>query len=678
MATMTFRVDDASTDSTNPAVWVTITEIEHGALSFAVTQEGGVIGDLRGVFFDIADESLLSTLKITANSTDIRIGDDLIRDLGDGANVNGLTGTDKGYDVGIEIGTAGIGKDDIRGYTFTVSSTTRDLTLADFSQVDFGVRLTSVGLLSGKRADSSKLLENTAITLQLANADTQLGEDALVSGNVLSGLQLLGSTEVTGWSGDAVGNQLVLTSESDIVGVVTLNYDGSFTIDTTMADALSVGESINFKLAYSAKNQSEATSWSTDSASFSIVVNGINDEPTANNDEIVSTENTLPISGNILSNDSDIDRSDIINIASWEGGALGESILINNGAGANFTLNADGSYSLDSSNADALSEGETIMQSFVYTVVDNHGATDTTTITVTVTGQNDAPEAGNDDAGAITENDIYDGNVLTNDSDIDRLDTLSISTINGTAIEPGESVNTVLASGAIVTMFANGDYHYDTNGAFSWLPGSETATDSFSYTVSDGHGGFDTADVYIAVTGQVNDAPIEEDIPLEANALPVIDMFPTMVQDISNVVLYLNDGDNTTSILKIKLQPEGLNIKDIDDLKIADFIQSHSILLNDNNELVGISIHAGQEYPNLAGTDKTAQGEGAFYFLLDGEASAVEAIGSRTDGNKWSMNWENDDIPLTADALAIGLSYELLASQAQTVFTHFTGGIWSL
>jgi len=184
MGTMTFRINDASTDSTNPSVWVSITEIGNGALSFTITQDGGVIGDLRGVFFDVADESLLSTLRVSANSTDIRIGDDLIRDLGDGSNMNGLTGTDKGYDVGIEIGTAGIGKDDILGYTFTVSSTARDLTLADFSQIDFGVRLTSVGMLSGKRVDSSKLLENTAIALQLANVDAQLNEDAYVSGNV--------------------------------------------------------------------------------------------------------------------------------------------------------------------------------------------------------------------------------------------------------------------------------------------------------------------------------------------------------------------------------------------------------------------------------------------------------------------------------------------------------------
>jgi VCBS repeat-containing protein len=676
MATMTFRVNDASTDSTNPSVWVTITETSNGALSFTITQENGVIGDLRGVFFDVADESLLSTLKVNANSSDIRIGDDLIRDLGDGSNMNGLTGSDKGYDVGIEIGTAGIGKDDIQGYTFTLSSTARNLTLADFSQVDFGVRLTSVGMISGKRVDSSKLLENTSIALQLANVDAQLSEDTTTSGNVLSGLQLLGSTQITGWNGNAVGSQLVLTSENDTVGVVTLNYDGSYTIDTSMADELSANESIIFDLAYSAKNQDEATSWSTDSASFSIAITGTNDSPVADDDDTGAVSENSVQTGNVLANDSDIDRLDTIQVASLEGGTLGEAILINNGAGANFKLNANGSYILDSSTADALSEGETITQSFTYTLTDNHNATDTATIAVKITGQNDAPEAGDDDAGATTENGVRSGNVLVNDSDIDRLDTLSISAINNATIEPGGSISVELASGAIVTMFANGDYHYDTNGAFTGLLASETSGDSFTYTVSDGHGGFDTAVVNLQIRGEGSDDLPVVDTPIDNDSLPT-DMFPAMAQDISNVVLYLDDGNSATGIMKIKLQPEGLSIRDVDDLKIFDFIQDYAGLLNGNSQLVGISIHAGQEYPNLAGTDMTAQGEGPFFFLLDGESSAAEAIGTRGD-HGWTMNWENDDIPLTADAIAMGLNYSLLANQAQTVFTHFNGDMWSL
>lgn len=202
MASMTFQINDASTDGVKVAVWVTITENVDGTLTFNVTQEGGIVGDLRGLFFDMADESILKSLVVTAASTDIRIGDDSIKDLGDGSNMNGLLGTDKGYDIGIEIGTSGIGKDDIRSYSFTLDSTARDLSLSDLGNVDFAARLTSVGVMEGSRTDSAKILENTSAAISLAEEAAIVLENNQTGGNLLDGLGLSGTTAVTGWSGD--------------------------------------------------------------------------------------------------------------------------------------------------------------------------------------------------------------------------------------------------------------------------------------------------------------------------------------------------------------------------------------------------------------------------------------------------------------------------------------------
>lgn len=658
MATMTFQINDASTGGTNPAVWVTVTENPDGTLSFEITQEGGVIGDLRGLFFDLADESILKSLVVTAASTDIRIGDDSIKDLGDGANMNGLTGTDKGYDVGIEIGTAGIGANDIRSYSFTLDSTARDLTLRDFANVDFAARLTSVGVISGARADSSKLLENTSAAIDLQNAAAVVLEDQVLNGNALGSLNLAGNTIITGWSGGDAGTTLALESEGDIIGTIQLNQNGSFVLDARAADELSAGESIEFNFDFNARNQDEVTSWSTDSAKFKVVIQGVNDGPVAGDDSAVTQENALVTQGSVLGNDSDVDRLDVISATAWSGGALGETIAIDNGAGATFTLNADGSYVLDGSQANALSAGETIRQTFSYTLADNHGATDGATIDVVVTGVNDGPDAQNDAAGEIAEAGSFQGGVLGNDSDIDRLDVLTVSAVNGQAL--GTAV--ALASGATVTMNTDGTYTYNTNGAFDALNDGEWATDSFQYTIDDGHGGSDTATVSLSIAG--HGTPVSDDV------------FPNMAQNISNVVLYLDDGDATTDILKIKLQPEGLQLQDVDLLNISQFIATHGEVLGGNTDLVGISIHAGQEYPNLAGTDMTAQGEGAFYFLLDGETPAVEAIGTRD--KTWTFDWTNDDIPLTQAAKDAGLSYELLAEQAQIVYTQYDAdaGVW--
>ena len=62
---------------------------------------------------------------------------------------------------------------------------------------------------------------------------------------------------------------------------------------------------------------------------------------------------------------------------------------------AGLTLNADGGYSFDAANAayQHLAEGATTDVVASYTVTDDHGATDTATLTITVTGTNDAPVA---------------------------------------------------------------------------------------------------------------------------------------------------------------------------------------------------------------------------------------------------------------------------------------------
>lgn len=68
MSSMKFLMNDSSTSSTNPKVWIEITENSNGTLTFSITQEGGIIGDLRGLFFDVADESLIGSLKILSPS----------------------------------------------------------------------------------------------------------------------------------------------------------------------------------------------------------------------------------------------------------------------------------------------------------------------------------------------------------------------------------------------------------------------------------------------------------------------------------------------------------------------------------------------------------------------------------------------------------------------------------
>lgn len=83
--------------------------------------------------------------------TDWDSGNNTVINLGDGATMQG-GGNGHIFDVGVEIGTSGIGKnDDIRETSFTVMGITySDI---DFIQ-EFGVRLTTVGIPTARTLSS--------------------------------------------------------------------------------------------------------------------------------------------------------------------------------------------------------------------------------------------------------------------------------------------------------------------------------------------------------------------------------------------------------------------------------------------------------------------------------------------------------------------------------------------
>jgi hypothetical protein len=113
-------------------------------------------GDLRGLFLDISDTSLLSGLFVTGDDvTGFMTGD--VMNLGQGSNLNG-GGTPCPCDIGIEFGSRGIGANDIASSEFTLSHDTEALTLALFFDQWVGVRVTSVGDdYDSSREDSAKL-----------------------------------------------------------------------------------------------------------------------------------------------------------------------------------------------------------------------------------------------------------------------------------------------------------------------------------------------------------------------------------------------------------------------------------------------------------------------------------------------------------------------------------------
>jgi VCBS repeat-containing protein/probable HAF family extracellular repeat protein len=92
--------------------------------------------------------------------------------------------------------------------------------------------------------------------------------------------------------------------------------------------------------------------------------------------------------------------------------------------------------------------------------------------------------------------------------------TLSVTEVNGQAAKVGAQIT--LASGALLTVNADGSFTVDPAGQSEYLQVGSTVIDSFTYTMTDGSAS-DTATVTITITG-VNDAPVAVDDESETNA----------------------------------------------------------------------------------------------------------------------------------------------------------------
>ncbi len=332
--------------------------------------------------------------------------------------------------------------------------------------------------------------EDTVLSVLAASGVLSNDTDA-DAGDVIS------VTEVNG-NAASVGAQIVLASGA----LLTLSADGSYVYNPNgQFEGLAVGESTTDTFTYTVSD----TNATTDTATVTITINGVNDAPVAADDVGSTNEDTSTLIGSILANDTDPDTTDVLTTTAVDAVSA---------QGAAVSISSNGVFAYDPTGAaalQALAVGESVMDTFTYTVSDGNGGTDTATVTVTVSGVNDAP-VGTDDVGVTDEDTVLNvlaaSGVLINDSDVDASDTLTVAEMNGSAGAIG--VPTALASGALLTMAADGSYVYDPNGQFESLAAGASTTDSFTYTVSDGNGGTDTLTATITING-VNDAPIGTD-----------------------------------------------------------------------------------------------------------------------------------------------------------------------
>ncbi len=480
----------------------------NGTLTLSVTD----VNDAPLAAVDIATTTMdtVKTGNVLSNDTDVEGNTLTVTQF----TIAGVTGT---FTAGQTATIPGVGTITVNAdgsYTFTpATGFTGDVPLITYTVTD------------GNSTDTADIDIYVAPVNQAPTAtpDTKtVNEDSVATGNVL--------TDGTPDSDPNAGTTLTVTEYSFTIGGTVYNYpagstavipgvgtivvnaDGSYTF-TPNANYSGAVPVISYTITDS---DGSAAVGATATSTLTIAITAVNDTPVAVNDDNITTPEDTPINGNVLSNDTDPEGNPItvtqFTIAGITGTfTAGTTATIPNVG--TVVVNADGTFTFT-----PVANYNGTVPTITYTIQDSLGGNDTANLNLEVTPVNDAPIAV-DDAVSSPEGTAATGNLLTNDTDADG-DTKTVTSFTvGGVTYPAGSIVSIPNVGAIIV---------NTDGTYTFTPEDSYfgTVPAIEYTVSDGKGGTDTANLVITIT-EVDDAPIvesetvstSEDIPATGNVL---------------------------------------------------------------------------------------------------------------------------------------------------------------
>ncbi|MBE2274071.1 MAG: cadherin-like domain-containing protein [Flavobacteriales bacterium] len=293
----------------------------------------------------------------------------------------------------------------------------------------------------------------------------------------------------------------------------TYNYNGSVNYTSATDLASFTGASGNVPFTYS---QSIPSSVSIGGGGTSIILTQVYFTTTVTYTytetcidavlDINQTPINVPVSGNVITNDEFTGTATVTSAQFYNASGvltnlpIGTATPVFTPAGVpagTMLLNANGTYTYTPATGFV---GDVPVN---YTLTNNLGSTDSTTLTIKVipsaTAGNDNPIAQNDTS--FTEEGVsVSSTVLNNDSDPDG-DALTVTSATGLTIGTATVVSGVNAAG---TPVANaGTVQLNANGTYTYVPaaGFVGTVNPLPYVISDGNGGTATANIYITVVG---------------------------------------------------------------------------------------------------------------------------------------------------------------------------------
>ena len=422
---------------------------------------------------------------------------------------------------------------DTSGGGFTINSTTGVVSVADHTKIDFE----SSGGSYTVTVQSSDGTLSSSQTFTIAVTDvapsTPVDSDAATN-QVSQGAPVGTHTGVTASSTDVNGPAVTYSLVGDTSG-------GGFTINSatglvTVADPTKIvynAGSPSFDVTVDA---SDGTLHSQQTFTINVLQNT---PPVANDNSVSATEagglnNSVPgvnpsgnvilgtgAAGDVQDTDAQDPSSALIAVAVHtgpEGGSIAAGTIGSplTGAHGTLTLNSDGSYTYQVNQTDAQvqalhTSAETITDVFNYTIQDTGGLQDTATLTITIHGADDLPQAVAD-TGTMTEDSaptLF--NVIANDTqDPDHTATNAITVGPASITVTGPAGETMVNGDATASIVSNQVQVTLNNAHFQQLALGEHATVTVPYTLTGDTGETSTANLVVTVNG-VNDVPVAVD-----------------------------------------------------------------------------------------------------------------------------------------------------------------------
>ncbi|WP_279831946.1 beta strand repeat-containing protein [Cobetia amphilecti] len=240
-------------------------------------------------------------------------------------------------------------------YTYVEDGTAADHSAGDDSVFDnYAVVVTDLAGQSTSDSLDVKILDTEPVanddTYTITEGDTAANGGPVLNTNVISsvvgnGLDELGADGVTITHLDGISladNEGSVTVDGSY-GSLTIESDGSFSydLDDEKAQVLDTGEVAKEEFAYIITD----TDGDSDTAVITINVEGTNDKPVAYDDGAFPVEEDTPVSGNVLSNDTDVD-GDELSVVSFtvDGVTYDPGKTADLGEVGTLVINTDGSF----------------------------------------------------------------------------------------------------------------------------------------------------------------------------------------------------------------------------------------------------------------------------------------------------------------------------------------------